>query len=80
MPRSSDTVKSVHRFPLLVALLLALAACGGGSGDDSAASSTDVGSPAVAGVELQGETLDGKQLSLAEFRGKPVFVNVWASW
>ena len=25
-------------------------------------------------------TLDGKQLSLAKFRGKPVFINVWSSW
>jgi cytochrome c biogenesis protein CcmG, thiol:disulfide interchange protein DsbE len=29
---------------------------------------------------LTGVTLDGKQLSLAKLRGKPVFVNVWASW
>ncbi len=32
--------------------------------------------PAVAGPEL----LTGKRLTLAEFRGKPVFINVWASW
>jgi hypothetical protein len=31
--------------------------------------------PALAGV-----TLDGKQLSLAKLRGKPVFINVWSSW
>jgi hypothetical protein len=31
--------------------------------------------PPVAGV-----TLDGEQLSLASFRGRAVFVNVWASW
>ncbi|HEU0303406.1 MAG TPA: hypothetical protein VFR32_02380 [Gaiellaceae bacterium] len=31
--------------------------------------------PAIAGV-----TLDGRQLSLAKLRGKPVFINVWASW
>jgi cytochrome c biogenesis protein CcmG/thiol:disulfide interchange protein DsbE len=32
--------------------------------------------PAVAGPEL----LTGERLTLAEFRGKPVFINVWASW
>ena len=29
---------------------------------------------------LIGVTLDGKQLSLAKLRGKPVFINVWSSW
>jgi hypothetical protein len=29
---------------------------------------------------LSGVTLDGKQLSLAKLRGKPVFINVWSSW
>jgi cytochrome c biogenesis protein CcmG/thiol:disulfide interchange protein DsbE len=32
--------------------------------------------PAVAGPDL----LTGKRLTLAEFRGRPVFINVWASW
>lgn len=32
--------------------------------------------PPVAGPELQ----SGERLTLAEFRGKPVFINVWASW
>jgi len=31
--------------------------------------------PAIAGV-----TLDGKRLSLASLRGKPVLINVWSSW
>jgi cytochrome c biogenesis protein CcmG, thiol:disulfide interchange protein DsbE len=29
---------------------------------------------------LTGVTLEGKQLSLAKLRGKPVFINVWSSW
>ena len=29
---------------------------------------------------LTGVTLDGRQLSLAKLRGKPVFINVWSSW
>jgi thiol-disulfide isomerase/thioredoxin len=30
--------------------------------------------------EVAGRTLDGKQVSLADFRGKVVVVNVWGSW
>jgi hypothetical protein len=29
---------------------------------------------------IAGTTLDGKRLSLADFRGKPVLINVWSSW
>lgn len=29
---------------------------------------------------IVGLTLDGKRLSLASLRGKPVIVNVWSSW
>jgi hypothetical protein len=29
---------------------------------------------------ITGTTLNGKKLALSWFRGKPVFVNVWASW
>lgn len=31
--------------------------------------------PATTGI-----TLDGKRLSLADLRGRPVLVNVWSSW
>jgi hypothetical protein len=27
-----------------------------------------------------GLTLEGKRVNLAQFRGKPVFINVWSSW
>jgi hypothetical protein len=30
--------------------------------------------------EIAGRTIDGKRVSLAEFRGRPVLVNVWSSW
>ncbi len=29
---------------------------------------------------IEGTTLDGERLSLADFRGRPVLVNVWAAW
>ena len=29
---------------------------------------------------ISGTTLDGKKVSLAEFRGRPVIVNIWSSW
>ena len=29
---------------------------------------------------IEGVTIDGERLSLADFRGRPVFVNVWSSW
>jgi cytochrome oxidase Cu insertion factor (SCO1/SenC/PrrC family) len=75
---SSATVRTMHRVSFLVVMLVLLAACGGGSGDDGGTRATGAG--AAAAVDVEGETLDGKRLSLATFRGKPTFVNVWASW
>ena len=31
-------------------------------------------------IALAGETLDGKPLDIADWKGKPVVVNLWASW
>ena len=36
--------------------------------------------PAATAGTLSGETVNGETVSLADFRGKPVFVNVWSSW
>ncbi len=41
----------------------------------TAPTTTTPGASAVAGT-----TLDGEPISLDDFRGKPVFVNVWSSW
>jgi hypothetical protein len=57
---------------------MSLAACGGGE-----AGAPDTGPPPAAErdqVSIAGTTLEGTELSLDQFRGKPVFVNVWASW
>jgi hypothetical protein len=69
--------------PRLVLLLVALwtvTACGGGGSGEQAGTAGATEERPAAAVELEGETLDGERLSLADFRGKPVFVNVWASW
>jgi hypothetical protein len=59
----------------LLAVVL-LAGCGGGG-----TPSDEPGeAPAEAGVAFEGDTVEGERLALADFRGKPVFVNVWASW
>ncbi len=68
----------VRLVPILAALAVALAACGGDVAEPSRSVATD--SPRGQAVDLDGETVDGERLSLAEMRGKPVFVNVWASW
>jgi hypothetical protein len=59
---------------LLVVVLLA--GCGGGGTSSGEPADT----PAEAGATVEGDTVNGGPLSLADFRGKPVFVNVWASW
>ena len=68
---------------MLLALAAALAGCGGST--DSAAPppppatyASDPSRPAA--PDIAGTTLDGDRASLADFRGRPVFVNVWASW
>ena len=36
--------------------------------------------PTGPGSEITGESLDGEHVSLADFRGKRVLLNVWSSW
>jgi len=79
----------------LVVLVLAaglcafvIVGCGGGGGDGNAApnpttataeptSTTPVREKAPA---ITGTSLDGEPISLADYRGQPVLVNVWSSW
>ncbi len=46
----------------------------GASGDGAQTQSNQVG------VEFSGKTSEGKDFSLAEYRGKVVLVNIWATW
>jgi hypothetical protein len=72
---------------MFLAAVCALVAvgCGGGTMEESAAPPAEpgVGSDAAsrpAAPAIEGISLDGDEISLADFRGRAVFVNVWASW
>ena len=71
----------------MLACLLALVGCSGLSGTGAKGYISGEGVPVEvkavdrgAPVELSGADLDGNPIDLADLRGKPVVVNVWASW
>lgn len=76
-----------HPVVALACLLLLLTGCSSlqGTGDkgfvsgDGKVTTVNPGSRGSA-VSLTGHGLDGKPLSLADFRGKPVVLVVWGSW
>jgi peroxiredoxin len=73
-----------------VVAALTLGACGsggtsGGGGNTNFVTGADGIATAKMGErqpapELSGKTLDGKQLSTADYKGKVVVLNVWGSW
>jgi peroxiredoxin len=74
---------------LLALLALLVAGCGGGVGtttEEAAPTAPAETAPPADAVDrpmapaIEGESLDGVRISLADFRGTPVFVNVWSSW
>jgi len=84
------TIDKTMRMVLATAILLALAACHHRS--DQAATQSQA-SPAGEGlkgvhrdhkgrpaVSASFNAPDGKMVSIADFKGKPVLVNLWASW
>ena len=74
-------------FLLALGALIA-AGCGGGSTAEEAAPATETTTTAPSRDEghrpkapaIEGVSLDGTRISLADFRGRPVIVNVWSSW
>jgi thiol-disulfide isomerase/thioredoxin len=83
-------VTSLRAVPLAVGLacLLALAGCSndvGSSGNQGYVAGKGIITSVKAADRKQpgavsGRTLDGEQVSLADFHGKVVVVNVWGSW
>ena len=70
---------------LLALCVLVAAGCGGGGDMEEATPPAETAPPADAASRppaprVEGVSLDGERISLADFRGKPVFVNVWSSW
>ena len=72
-----------------VALLALAVAAGCGSSDEQSAPTqptiTDTQPPPAAtsrepAPPLSGESLAGETVALADFRGRPVLINVWSSW
>ena len=52
-------------------------------GQSGTAGGTDVEQPKMQGKQAPGftlETLDGKKVSLSDYKGRPVVVNFWATW
>ena len=68
-----------RRLALLALAALVLAGCGSG---DEGAPREAAATHAAAGADeaTTGTGLDGEPISFAEFRGRPLLVNVWSSW
>jgi len=64
---------------LLALCALIATGCGGGSATEEAARPAEAANRPPA-PPIEGESLDGKRISLADYRGRAVFVNVWSSW
>ena len=87
--RARSPVRKVAALFFAGACLATLTGCSSGSSANTSDSgyisgdgTTVLVSPDKRGevVSLAGETLDGGQLDIANWRGKPVVVNLWASW
>lgn len=70
-----------------VAAIVAAVALGRGRGEAAPAAPSAAGQPAVAsasaGAPLElsgGDPVSGKNVSLASYAGKPIVLNMWASW
>jgi hypothetical protein len=84
------TVNAMRLLVFLLALGVLLAGCGGGGTAMEEAPRTEEATPTeeargsgttrTAAPAVEGRTLDGERLALADFSGRPVFVNVWSSW
>ncbi|MEW1753577.1 TlpA family protein disulfide reductase [Streptomyces angustmyceticus] len=91
--RAPRRLTSRRRLTLLAAgaaaASLTLSACGDGASGGSSQTRFVQGKNGVATVkkderqpvpELSGETINGKKLDIADYKGKVVVLNVWGSW
>ena len=82
----SDRMRTLVGVLLALVAGIALVACG--SSTDEAGPTTQTSTTETLASDpsrepapaIEGETLDGAAIALADFRGKPVLVNVWSSW
>lgn len=65
---------------LAVAVACALAACGRGGSNDSGSGSSDTARVGQAAPSWSEPSLPGPTLSLASLRGRPVYLNFFATW
>lgn len=69
---------------ILICFLLLLAALAGGCASDNpkttAAAPTAAAQASLAAPDFSFTYLDGTKANLSELRGKPVFLNFWATW
>jgi hypothetical protein len=70
------------RYAVVILALALLPGCGGGTSEQGSPppQAPPADTNAASAPRIEGMTLDGERLSLADFRGRPVFVNVWSSW
>lgn len=68
--------------PALLAVAIFVGGCGGGDGLDagSSGSSSRESTSRSAAADFAGTTLDGAQVSLESYEGKPLALIFWASW
>jgi hypothetical protein len=74
----------------VIATFFAVLAVGCGSGEEATpppptTTATETAPPEESSSRppaptIEGRTLDGEAVSLADFRGRAVLVNVWSSW
>jgi thiol-disulfide isomerase/thioredoxin len=90
VPLRSNRSRAVLLTAVAAAAALTLSACSsggtsGGGGDTNFVMGKDGISTAKKGEraeapDLSGRTVDGKQLDVADYKGKVVVLNVWGSW
>jgi cytochrome oxidase Cu insertion factor (SCO1/SenC/PrrC family) len=67
--------------PVLLAVAVFVGGCGGGDAADAGDSGSPSGSASrSAAADFAGATIDGEQVSLESYEGKPLALIFWATW